>query len=137
MFSSFTGFRLPQDPRVPGLDEITLAGSDPCRRNSRHGKVCEITHDARLLLSSPAHNGPNPYAAATPGNAAPGFNNDSARILTAILANQFQGPPREIVLANTAAVLRVAGRAASWKEGLRLAADAIPPGPQGVSWNSC
>lgn len=107
--------------QMGGLDEITLTGPTFVAEVA-DGMVREITltpDDFGL----PVHNGDNPYAG---GNAA-----DSARILSAILRGELQGPAREVVLANTAAALRVAGLAGSWKEGVALAAEAIQTGAAG------
>jgi anthranilate phosphoribosyltransferase len=122
------GFPAQDSPESTGLDEITLAGSTLVAE-ILGTQILEFTITPAAFDLAP-HNAPHPYAAShSPQTAAPGnLVNDNARILTAILANQLHGPPREIVLANTAAVLRVAGRATSWKQGFDLAADAISSG---------
>jgi len=101
-----------------GLDEITLTGPTFVAEVA-DGAVREFAlrpDDFGL----PTHTGANPYAG---GDAA-----ESARILTAILRGELHGPPREVVLANTAAALRVGGHASSWKQGVALAAEAIQSG---------
>jgi anthranilate phosphoribosyltransferase len=104
-----------------GLDEITLTGPTFVAEVA-DGMVREITLTPEDF-GLPTHTGANPYAG---GDAA-----DSARIVTAILRGEFAGPGRDIVLANTAAALRVAGLAGSWKEGVALAAEAIQTGAAG------
>jgi anthranilate phosphoribosyltransferase len=52
---------------------------------------------------------------------------DNAAITTGILKGE-KGPRRDIVLMNTAAALVAAGRAADFKEGIRLAAESIDSG---------
>lgn len=51
----------------------------------------------------------------------------NAQILRGILAGQ-GGGPRDVVLLNAAAALRVAGRASGWKDGLQQAAESIDSG---------
>jgi anthranilate phosphoribosyltransferase len=104
-----------------GLDEITLTGPTFVAE-VRDGAVREMTLTPEDF-GLPAHAGANAYAG---GDAA-----ESARILTGILRGELQGAPREVVLANTAAVLRVAGLAESWKDGVAQAAEAVQTGAAG------
>jgi anthranilate phosphoribosyltransferase len=55
---------------------------------------------------------------------------ENARIAREILAGA-TGPRRDVVLLNSAAALRAAGLAATWKEGIGLAAEAIDSGRAG------
>jgi anthranilate phosphoribosyltransferase len=117
------GFPPEDSPESASLDEITLASSTLVAE-ILGSAILEFTITPAAFDISP-HTGANPYAGAhSPRTTA----SDNARILTAILTNQLHGPPREIVLANTAAVLRVAGRATSWKQGFDIAAEAINSG---------
>jgi anthranilate phosphoribosyltransferase len=104
-----------------GLDEITLTGPTFVAEVA-DGMVREITLTPEDF-GLPVHAGANPYAG---GDAA-----ESARLLTAILHGELHGQPREVVLANAAAALRVAGVTGSWKEGVALAAEAIQTGAAG------
>jgi len=106
---------------MPGLDEITLTGPTFVAE-VRGDNVLEFTLTPEDF-GLPTHTGADPYA----GSDAAG----NARLLTAILHNQLHGPPREVVLANTAAALVVADIAASWKEGVALAAKAVDSGAAG------
>lgn len=116
------GLRADDSPGT-GMDEITLAG--PTRVAEILGRqILEFTITP-AAFELPAHTAANPYAG---GDAAGDVVKENASILRAILNNELQGPQREIVLANTAAVLRVADRAASWAEGAAMAAEAIDSG---------
>jgi len=55
---------------------------------------------------------------------------ENARIAREVLAGA-KGPRRDVVLLNSAAALRAAGLAATWKEGLGMAAEAIDSGRAG------
>jgi anthranilate phosphoribosyltransferase len=55
---------------------------------------------------------------------------DNARIAREVLQGA-QGPRRDVVLLNAAAALRAAGLAATWKDGLGLAREAIDSGRAG------
>jgi anthranilate phosphoribosyltransferase len=55
---------------------------------------------------------------------------ENARIAREVLAGA-AGPRRDVVLLNSAAALRAAGLAASWKDGLGMAAEAIDSGRAG------
>ncbi len=117
------GFPPENSLQSAGLDEITLAGSSLVAE-ILGTQILEFTITPAAFDLAP-HTDANPYAGGhSPETAAA----DNARILTAILTDQLDGPAREIVLANTAAVLRVAGRATSWKQGFDLAAEAISSG---------
>lgn len=63
-----------------------------------------------------------PREALAGGNAA-----DNARIVKRILAGE-RGPQRDVTLFNAAAVFLVTGRAFTWKEGVRQAAESIDSG---------
>jgi anthranilate phosphoribosyltransferase len=117
------GFPPEDSPNSSGLDEITLAGSTLVAE-ILGTQILEFSINPAAFDLSP-HTGDNPYAG---GHSPQATASDNARILTAILTDQLHGPPREIVLANTAAVLRVAGRATSWKQGFDIAAEAITSG---------
>lgn len=53
---------------------------------------------------------------------------ENARLIEALLAGEIAGAKRDIVLANTAASLRMSGMAATWDEGLRIAQAQITSG---------
>jgi anthranilate phosphoribosyltransferase len=55
---------------------------------------------------------------------------ENARIAREVLAGA-KGPRRDVVLLNSAAALRAAGLAATWKDGLGMAAEAIDSGRAG------
>jgi anthranilate phosphoribosyltransferase len=114
---------LPAHNSAGGLDEITLAAPTQAAE-VRGSSVREFTLTAEDF-GLPTHTDPAPYAG---GDAPETAVKDNSRILRAILGNELHGPPREIVLANTGAVLYVAGRATAWKQGLALAAEAIDSG---------
>ncbi len=99
-----------------GLDEITLTGP------THVAEVC----DGAVTLGTlkPADFGVAEASAAALAGADADTN---AAIIRAILAGK-QGPERDIVLVNAGAVLHVAGRAASWRDGADLAACAIDSG---------
>lgn len=101
-----------------GLDEITLTGAT-CVAEVRNGNVRETTLTP-ADFGFATHTVTRPYAG---GNAA-----ENANILTAILRNDLHGPPREVVLANTAAVLRVAGLASSWIDCVAIATRTLDSG---------
>jgi anthranilate phosphoribosyltransferase len=99
-----------------GLDEVTLAGPTRARvveSGSVRFQVWEPedfglarVETSRLRISGPA---------------------EGAERLRRLLSGE-PGPDRDVVLANTAAALWVAGRAASLPEGVRRAAEAIDSG---------
>ncbi len=99
-----------------GLDEISLAGET---------YVAELSATSvRTYTITPEDFG-LPHAsreALAGGNA-----NENARIIRHILRGD-RTPHREIVLANAAAALVAAGRAADFREGTRLAAESIDSG---------
>jgi anthranilate phosphoribosyltransferase len=99
-----------------GLDEISLAGET---------NVGEVRHDiVRLYEVTPEDFGLKraPISAISGGDAA--YN---AGLIRAILAGE-PGPRRDIVVANAAAALVAAGRAADFLEGAHLAAESIDSG---------
>jgi anthranilate phosphoribosyltransferase len=99
-----------------GLDEISLAGET---------KVGEVRGGAvRVYEVTPEDFGLDraPISAISGGDAA-----HNAELLRAILAGE-PGPRRDIVIANAAAALVAAGRAADFLEGARLAAESIDSG---------
>lgn len=99
-----------------GLDEITLGGPT---------QVTEVVA-GRLIEHTwnPADFGVQPAAMSTLTIDNPA---ESAAFIRGVLEAQL-GPPRDIVLANTAAALVVCGRVATLLEGVLLAAEAIDGG---------
>ena len=99
-----------------GLDEISLADKTTVGE-VRGGtvRVYEVTPEDFGLSRAP-------ISAITGGDAA-----HNAELLRAILAGE-PGPRRDIVIANAAATLVAAGRAADFLEGARLAAESIDSG---------
>ena len=99
-----------------GLDEISLAGET---------SVGEVLHDnVRLYEVTPEDFGLEraPLSAISGGDA-----DDNAELIRAIFAGE-TGPRRDIVVANSAAALVAAGRAADFLEGAQLAAQSIDSG---------
>ncbi|MCW8132928.1 MAG: anthranilate phosphoribosyltransferase [Planctomycetota bacterium] len=98
------------------LDEISTFGPTSLARLN-HGTVSMESFDAATLG----------FARPEPAALAAKDPDDSARIVHAVLDGT-PGPAREIVLVNASAAAQVAGRAASWQEGVDLAAQAIDQG---------
>jgi len=99
-----------------GLDEISLCGETI---------VGEVLHDnVRLYEVTPEDFGLEraPLSAISGGDA-----DHNAELIRAILAGE-AGPRRDIVVANAAAALVAAGRAADFLEGAQLAAQSIDSG---------
>ncbi len=99
-----------------GLDEISLsAPTTVCEvRNGRMSSY--ILHPEQFGIR------PAPLSEVVGGDAAL-----NAQYVLAVLQGR-HGPKRDIVLLNASAALYIAGRAATLKEGVRLAADAIDSG---------
>jgi anthranilate phosphoribosyltransferase len=99
-----------------GLDEISLAGETKVGE-VRGGtvRIYEVTPEDFGLSRAP-------ISAISGGDAA-----HNAGLIRAIL-NGEPGPRRDIVIANAAAALVAAGRAADFLEGARLAAESIDSG---------
>jgi anthranilate phosphoribosyltransferase len=99
-----------------GLDEISLAGETKVGEVHRGiVRVYEITPEDFGL-------GRAPISAISGGDAA-----HNAALIRAILTGE-PGPRRDIVIANAAAALVAAGRAADFLEGARIAAESIDSG---------
>ena len=99
-----------------GLDEISLAGQTQIGEVSRGAVHLYEVRPEDFGLSRA------PLSAIAGGDAA-----HNALLVRAILAGE-SGPRRDIVLANAAAALVAAGRAADFLEGVRLAAQSIDSG---------
>lgn len=99
-----------------GLDEITLTGPT-CAWEIMGSRL-------RRLTLEPADFGLGEAPLQAIAGEDPASN---AAILKAVLHGE-SGPRRDVVLANAAAALVIAGRARSWREGVALAADAIDSG---------
>lgn len=101
---------------APGVDEVSLAGPTRAVELSKGG--------VRRFTLTPAHFGlkrvPVQAVPATPPE-------ESAKRLVALLKGE-RSPLRDSVLANAAAVLRIAGRAKRWREGVEIGAEAIDSG---------
>jgi anthranilate phosphoribosyltransferase len=96
-----------------GFDEISLcAPTWVFEVTARHSLEMRVTHEDFGL------------DAARLEDLRGGSAEDNATIARAILAG-IGGPRRDLVLANAAAALVVAGKAADWKEGVRLGAESI------------
>jgi anthranilate phosphoribosyltransferase len=99
-----------------GLDEITLDGATQIAEvKGRVVSLMTLRPEDLGLKSAP-------ISEVRGGDAA-----ENAAILTAIFAGE-QGPRRDIVVLNAAAVLVVAGKAATLKEGVALAQSTIDCG---------
>ncbi len=101
-----------------GMDELSVTGPS---------LVIEIDGGRKEYQLDPADLGLKP---ADPQSVRGGGPEDNARIAREILGGA-TGPRRDVVLLNSAAALRAAGRAKDWREGMGLAADAIDSGRAG------
>ncbi|WP_158786320.1 anthranilate phosphoribosyltransferase [Granulicella sp. L46] len=99
-----------------GLDELALSGPSEIAE-LRNGNVTEYTITPEDLGLQRA-----PLSALAGGNAS-----DNALILKAIFTGK-QGPARDVVLLNAAAVLVVGGLASNLRDGIQLAATTIDTG---------
>jgi anthranilate phosphoribosyltransferase len=102
---------------LDGLDEITL---------STASVVYDVTPERivyRQLTPADFGLGAAPLEAIAGGDAT-----ENAAIASRILQGEEQGPRRDIVLMNAAAVLVASGRARDWKEGVAQAAASIDSG---------
>jgi anthranilate phosphoribosyltransferase len=99
-----------------GLDEITTAGPTVAF------EIRDGAYERRLL--SPADFG---VPAASSEDFAGGSPEENCAIAQSLLAGE-QGPRRDIVLVNASAALVAAGKAASFPEGVQLAAQSIDSG---------
>ena len=99
-----------------GLDELTLNGISD---------VAEVRQQTvRIFTVEPGQAG---LASATVNSLAGGDARENARLIELILQGE-PGPRRDVVLLNAAAALVVAGHAADFAGGVRIAADAIDSG---------
>jgi anthranilate phosphoribosyltransferase len=101
-----------------GMDELSV--SSPSHVIELDGSRKEYELDPRELG----------LAAAPVESMRGGGPEENARIAREVLAGA-KGPRRDVVLLNSAAALRAAGLAATWKDGLGLAAEAIDSGRAG------
>ena len=101
-----------------GMDELSV---------SSPSFVIEIDGGRKEYELDPAELG---LAAAPIDSMRGGGPEDNARIAREVLQGA-KGPRRDVVLLNAAAALRAAGLAATWKDGLGLAAEAIDSGRAG------
>jgi anthranilate phosphoribosyltransferase len=101
-----------------GMDELSVSGPS---------LVIEIDGGRKEYQLDPADLGLKP---ADPQSVRGGGPEDNARIAREILGGA-TGPRRDVVLLNSAAALRAAGRAKDWRAGMGLAADAIDSGSAG------
>jgi anthranilate phosphoribosyltransferase len=99
-----------------GLDELALSGPSEIAE-LRNGTVTQYTITPEDLGLQRA-----PLSALAGGNAS-----DNALILKTIFAGE-QGPARDVVLLNAAAVLVVGGLASNLRDGIQLAATTIDTG---------
>lgn len=99
-----------------GLDEISLAGKTHVAE-LKNGQIREFD-------ITPAEFGLTASAESITG----GDANQNAEIARGILSGKISGVMRDVVLANSAASLYVAGKASSVTEGVKLAADSIDSG---------
>ena len=97
-----------------GLDELTLSAPSIVYDVSEKRVVHRRVEPGDFGLS------PAPLAALAGGEAA-----ENAEIAGRILRGQEQGPPRDVVVLNAAAVLVACGVARDWRGGAQLAAQAI------------
>ncbi|HXL77999.1 MAG TPA: anthranilate phosphoribosyltransferase [Candidatus Eisenbacteria bacterium] len=98
-----------------GMDELSV---------SSPSLVIEIDGARKEYQLDPSEIGLKP---ASPQSVRGGGPEDNARIAREILGGA-TGPRRDVVLLNSAAALRAAGRAKDWRDGMGLAAEAIDSG---------
>ena len=98
-----------------GMDELSV---------SSPSLVIEIDGARKEYQLDPNEIGLKP---ASPQSVRGGGPEDNARIAREILGGA-TGPRRDVVLLNSAAALRAAGRAKDWRDGMGLAAEAIDSG---------
>ena len=101
-----------------GMDELSV---------SSPSFVIEIDGERKEYELDPAELG---LARAPVDSMRGGGPEENARIAREVLEGA-KGPRRDVVLLNASAALRAAGLAESWKDGLRVAADAIDSGRAG------
>ena len=101
-----------------GMDELSV---------SSPSSVIEIDGERKEYELDPAELG---LARAPVDSMRGGGPEENARIAREVLEGA-KGPRRDVVLLNASAALRAAGLAESWKDGLRVAADAIDSGRAG------
>lgn len=101
---------------APGVDEVSLAGPTRAAEVS-NGRV-------RSFILRPDDFGLKRVAPSSVPASPP---EESARRLVVLLRGE-RGPLRDSVAANAAALLKVAGRARTWKEGVEVACRAIDSG---------
>jgi len=101
-----------------GMDELSV---------SSPSFVIEIDGERKQYELDPAELG---LARAPVDSMRGGGPEENARIAREVLEGA-KGPRRDVVLLNASAALRAAGLAESWKDGLRVAADAIDSGRAG------
>ena len=101
----------------PGMDEISPMGTTVVRE-VRHGTLHEWTIEPEAFGL--------PRATAT--ELASGSPADNARVIEEVLRGTRRDGARSAVLLNTAAALYVAGRCATFGDGVRLAADTLAQG---------
>ncbi len=101
-----------------GMDELSV---------SSPSLVIEIDGARKEYQLDPSEIGLKPAA---PQSVRGGGPEDNARIAREILGGA-TGPRRDVVLLNSAAALRAAGRAKDWREGMGLASEAIDSGRAG------
>jgi anthranilate phosphoribosyltransferase len=100
-----------------GLDELSVTGQNKISR-LHNGRIETYYLDPKDLGLPPAKL----------SDLAGGSVEDNAAITKALLAGEKNGPKRDVVLLNAAAVLIAGGKASGFSEGLKLAAEAIDNG---------
>lgn len=105
---------------LDGLDEISLMGAT--RINELHAG------EVRTYEITPEEFGLTRCGLADIKTGAPEVN---AQCIRDVFAGKIKGPRRDAILINAAGALLIGGRAADFKEGIRLAADLIDSGAAG------
>ncbi len=103
-------------PHIDGFDELSTCGPSTVAHVDQQSVSLESFDPTELGLPYS-----HPSALRVEGP------EQSAKTIRAVLAGD-NGPPRDVVLLNTAAALLVGGRAANLNEGLDRAADAVDSG---------
>lgn len=103
----------------PGMDEVSPTGV------TRVASV--VGGEVREEVVTPSSMGIDP-AGVAPGSLSGGSPEENAALIERILAGEERGGPRTLVLANAAAALVVAERAATLREGVERAAEVLDGG---------
>jgi len=102
----------------PGMDEISPIGSTDVIE-LKNGELTRYTIEPGQLIDDQT---------LAPADLAGGDPGDNARIITAVFCGELRGAARAAVVLNAGAALYIADKAASLKDGVRLAEQALDAG---------